>query len=234
MNKNVVKITVFVAGVITALVALFSAISGIIDLTNFNGNVEARWNAWFAVSAVLDFAVAAGLGVISYFVIKEFIKNEEGKKHWFLCATATYFTYLVVSTLIFMIIANSWDSAMNWVRLVFSVAGCVLAVVALMGKVNDNNSKIVAAISVVIAFVVVVLGLVNAGGLGIAIGVFLLLMFISYFVYYVFEMVLDGTFKANTNDNTEVKEEAKAEEPKQEEAKPEATEETKEVETKEE
>ena len=203
MNKNLVKITAFVAGVITALVALFYAIAGILDLTNFNGNASAKYNVYVALSAVLAMAVAAALGIISYFVIKEFIKNEESKKHWFLCAIATYFTYIVVGTLIFMILSSSWDSAMNWVRLIFSVAGCVLAVVALMGKVNDNNSKIVAAISVVIAFVVAVLGLVNATGLGIAIGVILLFMFISYFVYYVFEMVLDGTFKANTN-NTEV------------------------------
>ena len=228
MNKNLVKITAFVSGIITALVALFYAIAGIIDLTKFDGNAGVKYNVYIALSAVLAIAVAAALGIISYFVIKEFIKNEESKKHWFLCATATYFTYTVVGTLIVMIVFNSWDSAMNWVRMVFSVAGCVLAVVALMGKVNNNNSKIVAAISVVIAFVVVVLGLVNATGLGIAIGVFLLFMFISYFVYYVFEMVLDGTFKANTN-NAEVKEEAKAEEVKAEEPKQEEAKEEKEI-----
>ena len=218
MNKNLVKITSFVAGVITALVALFYTISGILDLTRFSGNASAKYNVYVALSAVLAIAVAAALGIISYFVIKEFIKNEESKKHWFLCAIATFFTYIVVGTLIYMILSGYWDSAMNWVRLIFSVAGCVLAVVALIGKVNNNNSKIVAAISVVIGFIVAVLGLVNAGGLGIAIGIILLFMFISYFVYYVFEMVLDGSFKTNTN-NTETNEEAKAEEPKQEEAK---------------
>ena len=210
MNKNLVRITAFVAGVITAFVALFYAISGILDLTRFSGNASAKYNIYVALSAVLAIAVAAALGIISYFVIKEFIKNEESKKHWFLCATATFFTYIVVGTLITMILSSSWDSAMNWVRLIFSVAGCVLAVVALMGKVNNNNSKILATISVVIGFLVAVLGLVNAGGFGIAVGIFLLFMFISYFVYYVFEMVLDGSFKTNTN-NAEAKEEAKVE-----------------------
>ena len=233
MNKNLVKITAFVAGVITALVALFYAICGIIQLTRFSADGGARWNVWVAIASVLYFAVAAGLGAISYFVIKEYVKKEEGKKHWFLCAAATYFTFVVVFILVVMIVFNAWDSAMNWVKLVFGVAGLVLAIVALMGKATGTNGRIFLCVPTIVGFVLVILGLVNNGGLDLAIGIFLLFMFISYFVYYVFEMVLDGTFKANTN-NTEVKEEAKTEEPKQEEAKPEITEETKEVETKEE
>lgn len=219
MNKNLVKITAFVAGIITALVALFYAIAGILDLTHFDGQAGARYNVYVALSAVFAFAAAAGLGIISYFVIKEFVKNEEGKKHWFLCATATYFTYLVVGIITVMIVSNSWDSAMNWVRLVFGVAGCVLAVVALMGKASNTNGRVIACISIVIGFIVAVLGLVNAVGLGIAIGIFLLFMFIAYFVYYVFEMVLDGTFTSGANKTEETKavEEPKAEETKTEE-----------------
>lgn len=228
MNKNLVKITAFVAGVITALVALFYAICGIIQLTRFNADGGARWNVWVAIASLLYFAVAAALGVISYFVIKEYVKKEEGKKHWFLCAAATYFTFVVVFILVVMIVFNTWDSAMNWVKLVFGAAGLVLAIVALMGKATGTSGRIFLCVPTVVGFVLVILGLVNNGGLDLAVGIFLLFMFISYFVYYVFEMVLDGTFKVNTNDNTEVKEETK------EEAKPEATEETKEVETKEE
>ena len=70
MNKNVVKITALVAGILTAVVALFFAICGIIQLTRFNADGGARQNAWVAIASVLYFAVAAGLGVISYFVIK--------------------------------------------------------------------------------------------------------------------------------------------------------------------
>ena len=225
MNKNVVKITALVAGILTAVVALFFAITGIIALTNFNGNADARWNAWIAVSAILDFAVAAGLGVISYFVIKEYVKKEENKKHWFLCATATYFTFVVVFILVVMIVFNTWDSAMNWVKIVFGAAGLVLAIVALMGKAAGVSGKVLACVSIVIGFILVILGLVNNGGLDLAVGIFAMFMFIAFFLYYLFDMIVDGVFTTSTNtEKAEAKEEAKVEE----------TAEAKEVETKEE
>ena len=63
MNKETVKITSLVAGILTAVVALFVLIEGIITLTSFSGDAPARYNVYIALAGVLQFAVAAGLGV---------------------------------------------------------------------------------------------------------------------------------------------------------------------------
>ncbi len=215
MNKETVKITSLVAGILTAVVALFVLIEGIITLTSFNGGATANYNVYVALAGVLQFAVAAGLGVLSYFVIKEYVKKEENKNHWYLCASGTIFLYEIVGLLLFMIFLNVWDNARIWVTLVFSIAGLVVSILALIGKFAGTTGKIVAMVAVGIGFVLTIVGLVGSGGIAVATGIFEMFMFVAFFLFYLFDLIVNN----NTKDTVKVEEKAEVEEAKEEETK---------------
>ena len=214
MNKDLLKIASLVAGVITAVVALFLFIEGIMTLTRFSGNLEVKDNIYLAVIGTIQLAATAGFGMISYFIINEFVKKQENKNHWYLCAAATYFCYTILMLFITMVFYNVWGNARSWVIIVFDIAGIVLAVVALTGKFDGITNKIVGMIVFILGFVLSVINLVGAGGLSVATNIFIMFMFISFFVYYLLIVIANQGTTAKV-EATEVEEE-KAEETKAE------------------
>ena len=210
MNKKAVSITSLVAGILTAVVALFFAIAGIMELTKLSSQLDAKFNIFYVLASVLDFALAAFLGILSYFIIRDYLKNAEGKK-WVLYASGVYFLYEIVGLLLFMCIFTAFDSARNWVILVFAVAGCVVALLSVMGTFKGYTAKILAFVPFVIGFILSVILLVNAGGFSIAVDLFLLFTFVSYFLYYLFDLIVAGAFN-QTNTNKEVEDTKTAEE----------------------
>ena len=222
MNKEIVKITSLVAGILTAVVALFLLIEGILTLTGFSGDMGAQYNVYIALIAVLQFAATASLGVLSYFIIKEYVKKEENKDHWYVCATGTIFILEIVGTFLFMIFFNRWDNATMWVELIFAIGGLVVSLLALMGKFEGIIGKILAMVAFGIGFILTIIGLVGAGGIGVATGIFEMFMFIAFFLFYLFNLIVEGsstqTKTVEEDEPVETKAEA-VEETKEEDAK---------------
>ncbi len=201
MDKKVVNITYLVAGILTAAVALFYAIAGIISLTNFSSDFDASVNIYIAILAVLEFGIACGLAIFSYFIIKEFVNNSITKNK-LLYSIAMWFAYEFISLFIWMCFWG-FGNAYNWVVLVIAVAGFVVALLSITGSFVGNINKILALVSFGIGFVLSIVLLVDAGGIGIAIDLFLMFMAIAYFLYYLFDLIVAGAFN-QTNTNKEV------------------------------
>lgn len=201
MNKKVVNITYLVAGILTAAVALFYAIAGIISLTNFSSDFDASVNVYIAIIAVLEFGVACGLAIFSYFIIKEFVNNSITKNK-LLYSIAMWFAYEFISLFIWMCFWG-FGNAYNWVVLVIAVVGFVVALLSITGSFVGNINKILALVSFGIGFVLSIVLLVDAGGIGIAIDLFLMFMAIAYFLYYLFGMIESGEIKATNETKVE-------------------------------
>ena len=194
MNKKVVNITSLVAGILSAVVALFYAIQFIIALTWFNGDASAKSNSYVAVLAVLYVGIAVALGFFSYFIIKKYINNkdEESKERM---PALCYFCYEAIINLVVMCFWG-FNMASKWVVLVFAVAGLVLILLTLFKKFDSKTDKILVLVATVIGFVLSIVNLTNAGGISIAIDIFLMFMFVAYFLYYLFSMIVNGDIKA--------------------------------------
>ena len=189
MNKKTVSIVSLVSGVLTAVVALFYLISGIINLTNFSSNNGAKANSYIAISAVIILAVAALLGLFSYFIIKKYTSNSEcGSVMAF--PSLVYFCYAVISIFIGMIFWG-FDNARGWVLIVLSVAGAVLLILSLVGSLDNLVKNVLALIAIGIGFVMSIISLTNTDGIGVALNIFLMFMFIAYFLYYLFNMLVN-------------------------------------------
>ena len=211
MDKKVVNITYLVAGILTAVVALFYAIAGIISLTHFSSDLDASVNIYIAIMAVLEFGIACGLAIFSYFIIKEFVSNSITKNK-LLYSIAMWFAYEFINLFIWMCFWG-FGNAYNWVLLVIAVVGFVVALLSITGSFVGNINKILALVSFGIGFVLSIVLLVDAGGIGIAIDLFLMFMVIAYFLYYLFGMIESGEIKT-TNETKEIenKEDNKVEE----------------------
>ena len=206
MNKNTVSIMSLVAGILTAVVALFCLICGIMNLTNFNGDAGAKYNIYVAIAAILLFAETALLGIFSFFIIKGYVNKTDNAKYMPLPALI-YFCHGVLSNFIGMIFTG-FNNGTAWVFLILSLAGAILILLTMVAKLEKVVNGVLVLIAMGLGFVLSIIALVNTGGIGIALNLFIMFMFIAFFLYYLFDMIVDGTFaQKNTTESAEAKEE---------------------------
>ena len=193
MNKNTVKITSLVAGILTAIIAVFYFVVTIQSLFNFNGDAGAKYNIYLVIFILEVAAVCALLGLFSFLIIKKFIKNNDDSSYM-LAPAMVLFAYGVLGTFIGMCFWG-FDSANSWISLIFNAIALALIIVAKFAQLDKMISGIFVLIALGIGFIFSIVNLTNTGGIYIAIYIFEMFMFAAYFVYYLFNMLVDGTFK---------------------------------------
>ena len=191
MNKNTVKVSSLVAGILTAIVAVFYFVVTIQSLFNFNG--DAKSNIYLVIFILEVATVCALLGLFSFLIIKKFIKNNEDTSYM-LAPAMVLFAYGVLGTFIGMCFWG-FDSANSWISLIFNSIALALIIVAKFAQLDKMISGIFVLIALGIGFIFSIVNLTNTGGIYIAIYIFEMFMFAAYFVYYLFNMLVEGTFK---------------------------------------
>lgn len=198
MNKQVVKIVSLVAGILAAIVAVFLFVFGILCIQNFSNNAEAKWNVYNTFLMILYLAAAAGIGLFGALIIINFVKGSEDDKFMSLPALVAYAFYFI-STFIAMCFWG-FDTAAGWVVLIFYCAAIALLLVAKFANLNKLVSGILVLVAIGIGFVFSIYDLTQTGGVGIALGIFEMFMFIAIFLYYLFKMIVDGTFNGSKSE----------------------------------
>lgn len=201
MNKKTLNVVSLIAGCMAAAVALFYVINTIICLTKFSSELGAKYNILIAIYAVLFLAASALLAIVGVFIIKDFVDKKEEKPSRLIYAGFIFFALTALLNLV-SVCFNNGGSAMNWVMLVFGVAGMVLALLIEMAKFEGNMKSIFAMVLAGLGFVLVIVQL--AGGadtLGVFTALFIMALFVSVFLYFLFGLLI-----ASNSNNTEVKE----------------------------
>ena len=201
MNKKTLNVVSLIAGCMAAAVALFYVINTIICLTKFSSELGAKYNILIAIYAVLFLAASALLAIVGVFIIKDFVDKKEEKPSRLIYAGFIFFALTALLNLV-SVCFNNGGSAMNWVMLVFGVAGMVLALLIEMAKFEGNMKSIFAMVLAGLGFVLVIVQL--AGGadtLGVFTALFIRALFVSVFLYFLFGLLI-----ASNSNNTEVKE----------------------------
>ena len=191
MNKNTVKVSSLVAGILTAIVAVFYFVVTIQSLFNFNG--DAKSNIYLVIFILEVATICALLGLFSFLIIKKFIKNNDDSSYM-LAPAMVLFAYGVLGTFIGMCLWG-FDSANSWISLIFNSIALALIIVAKFAQLDKMISGIFVLIALGIGFIFSIVNLTNTGGIYIAIYIFEMFMFAAYFVYYLFNMLVEGTFK---------------------------------------
>ena len=215
MNKKTLNVVSLIAGCMAAAVALFYVINTIICLTKFSSELGAKYNILIAIYAVLFLAASALLAIVGVFIIKDFVDKKEEKPSRLIYAGFIFFALTALLNLV-SVCFNNGGSAMNWVMLVFGVAGMVLALLIEMAKFEGNMKSIFAMVLAGLGFVLVIVQLTGgADTLGVFTALFIMALFVSVFLYFLFGLLI-----ASNSNNTEVKEietkEAEATEDKKE------------------
>ncbi len=191
MNKNTVKVSSLVAGILTAIVAVFYFVVTIQSLFSFSDDVKSNI---YLVIFILEVAiVCALLGLFSFLIIKKFIKNNDDSSYM-LAPAMVLFAYGVLGTFIGMCFWG-FGSANSWISLIFNAIALALIIVAKFAQLDKMISGIFILIALGIGFIFSIVNLTNTGGIYIAIYIFEMFMFAAYFVYYLFNMLVEGTFK---------------------------------------
>ena len=201
MNKKTLNVVSLIAGCAAAAVALFYVINTIIFLTKFSSELGAKYNVLIAIYAVLFLAASALLAIVGVFIIKDFVNKKEEKPSRLIYAGFIFFAFTALINLV-SVCFNNGGAAINWVMLVFGVAGMVIALLIEMAKFEGNIKSILAMVLAGLGFVLVIVQL--AGGadtLGVFTALFLMALFISVFLYFLFGLLI-----ASNGNNTEVKE----------------------------
>ena len=193
MNKKTVSITALVAGIITAIVALFYLIIGIREFFYFDFNNEAKNNIYYITNSSELIALGTLLGIFSIFIIKKYFSNDNNKKYMDLPAMI-YFAAVVITTFVAMCFWG-FDKSNSWVALIFSVVGFVFLLFVRLEKVSTPTCGILILIALLIGFVLTIINLASSSGVGIALNIFVMFMFVAYFLYYLFDMLVDGSLK---------------------------------------
>ena len=191
MNKNTVKVSSLVAGILTAIVAVFYFVVTIQSLFNFNG--DAKSNIYLVIFILEVATICALLGLFSFLIIKKFIKNNDDSSYM-LAPAMVLFAYGVLGTFIGMCFWG-FGSANSWISLIFNSIALALIIVAKFAQLDKMISGIFVLIALGIGFIFSIVNLTNTGGIYIAIYIFEMFMFAAYFVYYLFNMLVEGTFK---------------------------------------
>ncbi len=189
MNKNLINIVSFVAGILTAVSALFFGITGIMTLTYFNGDYSASYNVYIALSAILFIAFTVLLGLLSFFIIKKYVvKNEEEAFERF--PVLGYLAFEIIGSILFMIFYKAYDNVLTWFIIVFAIAALVLILLYILKKADEFTASILNLVGIGIAFIVIVMNLGNISGVCLAAYIFMMFTIIAYFVYYLFKMII--------------------------------------------
>ena len=201
MNKKTLNVVSLIAGCMAAAVALFYVINTIIFLTKFSSELGAKYNILIAIYAVLFLAASALLAIVGVFIIKDFVDKKEEKPSRLIYAGFIFFALTALLNLV-SVCFNNGGSAMNWVMLVFGVAGMVLALLIEMAKFEGNMKSIFAMVLAGLGFVLVIVQLSGgADTLGVFTALFIMALFVSVFLYFLFGLLI-----ASNSNNTEVKE----------------------------
>lgn len=198
MNKQTLKIVSLVAGILAAVLAVFIFVTGILIIKQFDGDLPAKYNAYIAILLILELATAAGVGVFGTLIIMNFFKGDEECK-FTLYPALVLFASNVLGTFIGMCFMG-FDNGMAWVYLVFYGAALALVLVALFAQLEKLVKGILILIAMGIGFVFAIVGLTQTGGIGIATGIFELFMFVAFFLYYLFKMIVEGTFSGSKSE----------------------------------
>ena len=188
MNKNTLKILSLLVGIFSGISALLYLVLGIMELTNLNFDYDARYNILMILLAIVSFATAVGLGFFSYKLIKLYLNKEE-KSLLNLMPGAIYFLSSVVSLLI-SICFGAYANVSAWIMLILYGAGLVFSFMVLFSNLEEKTKAVFTIVASGIGFVLSVVDLAQSGGIGIAIDIFLMFMFIAMGLYFVFEFVM--------------------------------------------
>lgn len=181
MNNNL-KIVTFVAGLLSALVAVFYLVSGIIELTHLGDAI-----AYSILNAILLFAVAAGLCYSGYVIVKGFL-NKEDRYKVLTFIMLVIFCGQFISSLLSLILGDI-TSGWGWAFTVLALIGLILVLVSIFVKLDDKNRNVATLCAAAWGFVFTIVILTRVGGLSIATYIFVLLLFITILAYTVVKLV---------------------------------------------
>lgn len=200
MKETVLKVFTFAIGCVAALVCIFYFVSGIICLTNL-GDADGKWIVYLILIALLDLAAAAGMGYGAFVIVKGFLASEDKKNvSKFLMLVA--FCECVLGNLIF-ICFGGYESGWAWALLVLAAIGLVAILLAMFANFNDKVKFFLHAGAAAWGFVLSIVLLANAGGISIALYVFMMFMFLGILGYSITELVFDNTGNSSKKETNE-------------------------------
>ena len=228
MNKKTQSIFSLVVGCLSALVALFYLIIGIVDLTNIGNAIdvvtyygEARVLIRLIVVVLFDLAAAAGLCFCGIKLILAFTKKADEPRFIKLAALVFFAFHAVVDLFVLFLYIDAIDTfgAGFFIGLVFEVIGLVIAFIAVLNKTFDAKTSAIFNIIVQgFAFVdTIVLIALGTGGLGLASLIFSMLAFAVATTYFIFELILSSNGGTSEKKAVEAEDTKEVEEPKEEE-----------------
>lgn len=197
MNKNTVNISSLVAGILTALVAVFYLICGIKSIFNFDFDAPAKSNIYIVIYTVEVITVSALLGLFGFLIIKKYV-NKKYDDSYMLAPAMVVFAFGVIASFLSMCFWGFGNSN-AWISIIFNGAGLALVLVAKFAKLENMVKGILTLVAMGIGFIMSIVDLVQTGDIYIAIDIFTMFMFAEFFGYYLFSMIVDGTFKQSSS-----------------------------------
>ena len=191
MSKKVLTYVSLAVGCLACIAAIFYLVNTISTSTNANWSAEEM--GWKYIIYIMVVLVALALTTIGLCfggvrIIKSYLDKKEINNSLFVLPMATYFA----SELVFAgLQLGFWglDSIRSWIFAVIALGGLFITFCPTLGKLDEKNSKLTYLCASILGFVLSIVALTNAGGVGAAALVFVMFMFgcvAAIYITYVF------------------------------------------------
>lgn len=199
MNKNTIKIFSFVVGILSGVLAVCEIIRGLTRIDSIGVTNSSKFDTYIIITIILAIALAVFLGIISYFLIKEYVSKQDETKH-ILYPAIIYFSYQIIHAIITMCMWG-FDASEMWLALIFGAAGLALIFVSLFATNVESKTKgILLLIAFGLGFILSSYFLFNSNGFSILINLLYDALFVMLFLYYLFNMMDNGQLTSSNNE----------------------------------
>ncbi len=206
MTKKVLSYIALAIGILATVVAVFylaNAIKTAVDYDWANGEIKTiiyEAIVVLALACVTVFFAISGVKIIQLFLTKR-----EFSDKLILIPMIVYFAKEIVFN---GLVLGFWDItiARNWIFALLGVVGLILVIINYLGKTDEKNGNILLLVASILGFVMTIVDLTNAGGIGAFELIFTMFMFGAIAAIYITYVV------ANTNNSGSAQIEDKNEE----------------------
>lgn len=209
MTKKVLNYLSLAVGCCACVAAVFYLINTILTATGFDWT-EGTVKTYIYIGLVIVVLAAAtvGLALGGVKLVQAFVAKKDAGTKVIALTMAVYFAAEVI-------LAGLWigffdlGAVRSWIFAVLGIAGLVVTLLPVFGKVDEKNTKLVLLVAAILGFVLTIVDLVYSGGVGAVGIVFLMFMYGCATAIYVTYVVVEGSNapKAETKEVEETKEE---------------------------
>ena len=203
MTKKVLSYVALAVGILATVVAVFylaNTIKTAVDYDWANGEIKTiiyEGIVVLALACVTVFFAISGVKIIQLFLTKREVSNK-----LILIPMIVYFAKEIVFN---ALVLGFWDItiARNWIFALLGVVGLILVIINYLGKTDEKNGNILLLVASILGFVMTIVGLTNAGGIGAFELIFTMFMFGAIAAIYITYVVAN----ANNSGSAQIEDE---------------------------